>query len=163
MNVVSTFSSIIIMFQLIQKRPNGVAAFCLPSHNSPYRKSLAIRSFNGKVPLEEPSTFPDWSFEPRDFFRYELIYQSKVSNARVGRIHTPHGTIDTPGFVAVATNGALKGLDMRDADAAGQQLVFCNSYHLMLQPGPEIIQGKVLMYCDRVTNLLYLFRLVEGM
>lgn len=60
--------------------------------------------------------------------------------ARVGRIHTPHGTIDTPGYVAVATNGALKGLDMREADAAGQQLVFCNSYHLMLQPGPEIIE-----------------------
>ena len=41
------------------------------------------------------------------------------------------GIIDTPGYVAVATNGALKGLDMRDADAAGQQLVFCNSYHLV--------------------------------
>eukprot|EP00559_Dactyliosolen_fragilissimus_P002953 CAMPEP_0184862576 /NCGR_PEP_ID=MMETSP0580-20130426/7026_1 /TAXON_ID=1118495 /ORGANISM="Dactyliosolen fragilissimus" /LENGTH=255 /DNA_ID=CAMNT_0027360509 /DNA_START=407 /DNA_END=1171 /DNA_ORIENTATION=- len=61
--------------------------------------------------------------------------------ARVGRIHTPHGIIDTPGFVAVATNGALKGLDMREADAAGQQLVFCNSYHLLLQPGPEIIEA----------------------
>ena len=35
-----------------------------------------------------------------------------------------------------------KGLDMRDADDAGQQLVFCNSYHLLLQPGPEIIEGK---------------------
>ena len=30
---------------------------------------------------------------------------------------------------------------MRDADAAGQQLVFCNAYHLLLQPGPEIIEG----------------------
>ena len=48
--------------------------------------------------------------------------------------------------VAVATNGALKGLDMRDADAAGQQLVFCNSYHLLLQPGPEIIEGMLLCY-----------------
>ncbi len=89
-----------------------------------------------------PASFPQWSYEPRDFFHYELIYQSKRSNARVGRIHTPHGIIDTPGYVAVATNGAIKGLDMRDADDAGQQLVFCNSYHLLLQPGPEIIKGK---------------------
>ena len=79
-----------------------------------------------------------------DFFRYELLYESKKSMARVGRIHTPHGIIDTPGFVAVATNGALKGLDIRQADAAGQQLVFCNSYHLLLQPGPEVIQGRVI-------------------
>ena len=56
----------------------------------------------------DPSSFPSWSYEPRDFFRYELIYQSKKSMARVGRIHTPHGIIDTPGYVAVATNGALK-------------------------------------------------------
>ena len=56
----------------------------------------------------ERSSFPDWAFESRDYFRYELIYQSKKSMARVGRIHTPHGIIDTPGYVAVATNGALK-------------------------------------------------------
>jgi len=96
--------------------------------------------YGGPPPLEDPSSFPSWAFEPRDFFRYELLYQSKISNARVGRIHTPHGIIDTPGFVAVATNGALKGVDFRQADEAGQQLVFCNSYHLMLQPGPEVIE-----------------------
>ena len=38
-------------------------------------------------------------------FRFELIHQSSKSRARVGRIHTPHGIIDTPGFVAVGTNG----------------------------------------------------------
>jgi len=92
-------------------------------------------------PPPEASTFPAWSFEPREFFRYELIHQSSKSMARVGRIHTPHGIIDTPGFVAVATNGALKGVDMRDADKAGQQLIFCNSYHLLLQPGPEVIEA----------------------
>jgi len=60
--------------------------------------------------------------------------------ARVSKIHTPHGVIDTPSYVAVATNGVLKGLDLREADAAGQQLIFCNSYHLMVHPGPDIIQ-----------------------
>lgn len=95
-----------------------------------------------QLPLEDPSSFPKWAYEQRDFFRYELIHQSKKSQARVGRIHTPHGIIDCPGFVAVATNGALKGLDFRQADEAGQQLVFCNSYHLLLHPGPEVIEGK---------------------
>ena len=93
-------------------------------------------------PLPKPEDFSNEAFAQRDFFRYELIYQSNKpgSQARVGRIHTPHGIIDTPGFVAVATNGALKGLTFDDSDASNQQLVFCNSYHLLLQPGPEVIE-----------------------
>lgn len=92
-------------------------------------------------PAPEPSSFPDWSYEPRDFFKFEVLYESKISQARVGRIHTPHGIVDTPGFVAVGTNGALKGVDVRDADAAGQQLMFCNTYHLLLQPGTDVVEG----------------------
>ena len=53
--------------------------------------------------MPTPNDFPSWSFQPRDFFRFELLHQSTKSQARVGRIHTPHGIIDTPGFVAVAT------------------------------------------------------------
>lgn len=53
--------------------------------------------------------------------------RSKKSGARVGRIHTPHGVIDTPGFVAVGTNAALKAVDGPWADAEGQQLMFCVS------------------------------------
>lgn len=84
-----------------------------------------------------PSEFPEWAFEPRDFFSFEVLHQSSKSGARVGRIHTPHGVIDTPSYVAVATNAALKGVSFRDADAAGQQLVFSNTYHLMVHPGPD--------------------------
>jgi queuine tRNA-ribosyltransferase len=58
----------------------------------------------------------------------------------VGRIHTPHGIIDTPNFVAVGTNGTLKALDNRMVDSIGLQLMFCNTYHLLLQPGPEVIR-----------------------
>jgi queuine tRNA-ribosyltransferase len=97
------------------------------------------------VPPPLPSDFPDWAYEPRDFFKFEIIHESTKSRARVGRIHTPHGIIDTPGFVAVATNGALKGVDFRDADdsggGVGQQLVFSNTYHLLLHPGPDVIQA----------------------
>ncbi|CDF35656.1 queuine tRNA ribosyltransferase [Chondrus crispus] len=83
-----------------------------------------------------PSAFP--SYEPPPFFRYELIHRSTRSRARVGRLHTPHGVVDTPGFVAVATNAALKAVDHRPL-AAELQLIFCNTYHLMLHPGPEVV------------------------
>jgi len=73
-------------------------------------------------------------------FHFELIHRSKKSRARVGRIHTPHGIIDTPNFVAVGTNGTLKALDNRMVDSIGLQLMFCNTYHLLLQPGPEVVR-----------------------
>lgn len=73
-------------------------------------------------------------------FRFELIHRSKKSRARVGRIHTPHGVIDTPNFVAVGTNGTLKALDNQMVDSIGLQLMFCNTYHLLLQPGPEVVR-----------------------
>jgi queuine tRNA-ribosyltransferase len=117
---------------------------------------LSSTSSKRKRPIEyppppAPSEFPDWAYEARDFFRFEILHESSKSGARVGRIHTPHGTIDTPGFVAVATNAALKGVDFRDADNAGQQLIFSNTYHLLLHPGPDIIEqaGGIHKYTRR--------------
>jgi queuine tRNA-ribosyltransferase len=66
-------------------------------------------------PLEAPP--PASSFSQREHgnehFRFEVLHVSKVagSRARVGRLHTPHGIVDTPGFVPVGTNGALKAVD----------------------------------------------------
>jgi len=73
-------------------------------------------------------------------FYFELLHQSSKSRARVGRIHTPHGIIDTPSFVAVGTNGTLKCIDTALTDALDVQLMFCNTYHLMLQPGTDLIK-----------------------
>lgn len=73
-------------------------------------------------------------------FRFEVLHRSSKSRARVGRIHTPHGIIDTPNFVAVGTNGTLKALDNQMTDSIGLQLMFCNTYHLLLQPGPEVVK-----------------------
>lgn len=73
-------------------------------------------------------------------FHFELIHTSKKSRARVGRIHTPHGVIDTPNFVAVGTNGTLKTLDNASVHDIGLQLMFCNTYHLMIQPGTEVVR-----------------------
>lgn len=74
-----------------------------------------------------------------NFFKFEQIYKSKKSGARVGKIHTPHGIIDTPNFVGVGTNATLKALDSHTANNIDLQLMFCNTYHLILQPGSKTI------------------------
>lgn len=74
-------------------------------------------------------------------FKFELVHKSKRSNARVGRLHTPHGIVDTPAFVPVGTNAAIKSLDSQMVKETGTQLVFCNTYHLLVHPGPETIRA----------------------
>jgi queuine tRNA-ribosyltransferase len=61
--------------------------------------------------------------------------------ARRGVLRTAHGEMETPGFFAVATRAALKGLDPRAAAAVGVQALICNGYHLAVQPGPEVVAG----------------------
>lgn len=73
-------------------------------------------------------------------FQFEILKQSSKSQARVGRLTTPHGIIDTPNYVAVGTNGTLKAVDNELVDTAGLQLMFCNTYHLLLQPGVDTIR-----------------------
>lgn len=70
---------------------------------------------------------------------FEVLHRSKRSRARVCRIHTPHGVIETPGFVAVGTNGTLKGIEPELTDVLGLDLMFCNTYHLMVQPGADVV------------------------
>jgi hypothetical protein len=72
-------------------------------------------------------------------FRFEIITQSTKSQARVGRIYTPHGPIDTPGFVPVGTTGTLKHLSTLQIQELNTQLIFCNTYHLLIHPGVEVI------------------------
>ncbi len=86
-----------------------------------------------------------------NFFHFELLYESKRSRARVGRIHTPHGIIDTPNFVAVGTNGTLKAIDNVMVGNMGLQLMFCNTYHLLVHPGVDVVQqaGGLHLYSNR--------------
>lgn len=72
-------------------------------------------------------------------FSFEIVHTSRRSQARVGRIYTPHGTIDTPTFVPVATHAALKSVDALIAERMPIELMFCNTYHLMLHPGAEVV------------------------
>lgn len=58
---------------------------------------------------------------------------------RRGHIETMHGMIETPVFFPVATDGAMRGLSLEDTRALGSRVLLCNTYHLHLQPGEEIV------------------------
>jgi len=96
-----------------------------------------------------PSAFT--SYQGQDHFKLSVIHQSTRSAARVCRMETPHGTITTPGYVPVATNAALKAVDTTVADSLGIELMFCNTYHLMLHPGAETVEraGGLHMFMSR--------------
>ncbi len=64
----------------------------------------------------------------------------KGSLARTGRIHTPHGVIQTPAFVTVGTNATVKGLTPDMVKSANAQAVLANAYHLYLRPGHRLIE-----------------------
>ena len=72
---------------------------------------------------------------------YTLL--KKEMNARLGEFKTPHGTIKLPGFMNVATCGAIKGgLSAIDLKNIKCQVQLCNTYHLHLRPGDEIVKSQ---------------------
>src|SRR5688572_18596210 len=70
-------------------------------------------------------------------FRFELLRTDDA--ARRGRLHTAHGVVETPVFMAVGTQATVKGLTPEQLEAAGVQMVLGNTYHLALRPGDELI------------------------
>jgi queuine tRNA-ribosyltransferase len=73
-------------------------------------------------------------------FRFTLL--STDGAARRGRFETPHGNVETPAFMPVGTQGAVKAMLHRDVDAAGAEIVLGNTYHLFLRPGDELIARR---------------------
>ncbi|OGB88291.1 tRNA guanosine(34) transglycosylase Tgt [candidate division WOR-1 bacterium RIFCSPLOWO2_02_FULL_46_20] len=73
-------------------------------------------------------------------FKFEILKKSKTSRARVGKIQTAHGVIDTPAFLAIGTQGAVKAMSPRDLNEIGAQIILANTYHLLLRPGPDLIK-----------------------
>ena len=69
--------------------------------------------------------------------RFELA--ARCGAARRGRLHLPHGTVETPCFMPVGTYGAVKGLAPEDLAALGAEVVLGNTFHLWLRPGLEVI------------------------
>ena len=74
-------------------------------------------------------------------FEWKVEYKSKINNARTGKLITPHGKINTPAFIFCATKGALKASSTNLAKENNTQIILSNTYHLMLQPGGELISN----------------------
>ena len=72
-------------------------------------------------------------------FSFEIL--ARDQQARAGRLSTPHGVVETPAFVPVATRAAIPGLSAEDLKGIGTQLLITNAYHLHLQPGEEVIRA----------------------
>ena len=70
---------------------------------------------------------------------FELIKRDTTSKARVGRLNTAHGAVDTPVFMSVGTQASVKALDPRELREMGTQIILGNTYHLNIRPGMEII------------------------
>ena len=73
--------------------------------------------------------------------KYELLHECKQTGARRGRIHTPHGIIETPVFMPVGTQATVKSLTPEELkEEIGAQIILANTYHLYLRPGQKIVK-----------------------
>ena len=70
---------------------------------------------------------------------FQVIKTDTRTRARLGRLFTPHGTVETPVFMDVGTLGTVKALEPRDLKELGTLVVLGNTYHLMLRPGADVL------------------------
>ncbi len=73
-------------------------------------------------------------------FSFQLIKKDLLTSARLGKMMTSHGVVETPAFMPVGTQGTVKSLRPEDIQSCGAQIILGNTYHLYLRPGHETIQ-----------------------
>jgi queuine tRNA-ribosyltransferase len=73
-------------------------------------------------------------------FKFELIKESKECKARLGKIYTPHGNIQTPVFMPVGTKGTVKAMTPDELKELNAEIILGNTYHLYLRPGHELVR-----------------------
>ncbi|HWR40965.1 MAG TPA: tRNA guanosine(34) transglycosylase Tgt [Patescibacteria group bacterium] len=71
--------------------------------------------------------------------RYELLKQCPQTGARAGRLHTPHGVIETPVFMPVGTQATVKAMSPDELKAMNAGIILSNTYHLYLRPGHDLV------------------------
>ncbi len=72
--------------------------------------------------------------------RYEFIKKCKQTGARLGVVHTPHGSFDTPAFMPVGTQATVKGMSPDELKEVGADIILSNTYHLYMRPGNDLIK-----------------------
>ena len=86
-------------------------------------------------------------------FEFELLHVCKQTGARRGRLHTPHGVIETPVFMPVGTQASVKTMTPEELKDCGAQIILSNTYHLHLRPGEDLVEKAgglhTFMHWDR--------------
>ncbi len=72
-------------------------------------------------------------------FGFEILYRDTKTHAHVGRLTTPHGTIETPNFIFCGTKASIKNLSPIQMREARTDIILANTYHLMIQPGADLV------------------------
>jgi queuine tRNA-ribosyltransferase len=72
---------------------------------------------------------------------FRTTAKDPLSAARTGLLETPHGTVETPAFMPVASQGTVKGLTHAQVESLGADIILLNSYHLLLRPGVEAVEA----------------------
>ena len=72
--------------------------------------------------------------------RYELLKKDKQTGARLGIVHTPHGSFETPTFMPVGTQATVKTMSPEEIKGMDAGIILSNTYHLWLRPGHDIIR-----------------------
>ncbi len=73
-------------------------------------------------------------------FKYTVTATCDESAGRCGLLETPHGEVETPVFMPVGTRGSVKGILPCQLDEMGARIVLANTYHMMLRPGPDVVE-----------------------
>ena len=72
-------------------------------------------------------------------FDFKVEVRDSKTRAKLGCLTTPHGQVMTPAFIFCATKGAIRAASPRDLELANVEMILANTYHLLVQPGPEIV------------------------
>jgi queuine tRNA-ribosyltransferase len=72
---------------------------------------------------------------------FQLLQTDRETKARLGRLSTAHGAVDTPVFMSVGTQASVKAVDPRELEEMGAQIILGNTYHLNIRPGMDIIRA----------------------
>lgn len=73
-------------------------------------------------------------------FNFDIHHKDSKSKARLGTLTTPHGTIETPNYIFCGTKAAIKNMTPAQLHEVKTDIILANTYHLMLQPGAELIE-----------------------
>jgi len=96
------------------------------------------------LPLEKTDSSPRLEFQKKSLYHscvtLPFTIQSQTGSARLGRIHTAHGDVETPAFMPVGTAGTVKAVSQDILEDLGAQIVLGNTYHLYLRPGHELVR-----------------------